>query len=71
MSVHPSAHRPAFRQPGPAAPTSRAETERLVARGRRLQGEALRAGFRGVFRHLVGGCSLRALRLNGSRQPCC
>lgn len=58
-----------------ATPVSRAEIDRLVARGRRLQGEALRDGLRRAFRYLVGGCSLRGLRLpggtNGQRQPCC
>lgn len=58
-----------------ATPSSRAEIDRLVARGRRLQGEALRDGFRRGFRYLVGGCSLRGLRLpggsHGQRQPCC
>jgi len=61
---------------------SRAEIERAVARGRGLQGQALRAGFRRAFSllagaFLVGGC-LRALRLTastggtaGRRQPCC
>ncbi|WP_193366854.1 hypothetical protein [Pelagibius marinus] len=66
----------AFPPRGCAASLARAEVtrrdiERLVARGRRLQGEALRDGFRRVFRHLVGGCSLRGLRLSGRRQPCC
>lgn len=57
--------------PRPNAPATRAEIDRLIARGRRLQGQALRAGFRQIFRHLVGGCSLRGLRQAGVRQPCC
>ena len=60
----------------PAAATpSRRELERALARGRRLQGEALRDAFRGLFRVLVGGCSLRSLRLpgevNAGRRSCC
>ncbi len=61
-------------------PVSRAEIERAVARGRGLQGEALRAGLRRAARFLVGsvltgGC-LRGLRpaahaARGLRQPCC
>ena len=65
-----------FPAPTPAAATpSRRELERAIARGRRLQGEALRDAFRGLFRVLVGGCSLRSLRLpgevNAGRQSCC
>lgn len=61
----------------PAAPAvgevtlSQAEIERYVALGRRLHGAAVRAALGRVFRHLVGGCSLRGLRLSGQRQPCC
>lgn len=61
-------------------PVSRAEIDRAVARGRGLQGEALRAGFRRAAAFLVGsvltgGC-LRGLRpaahaARGLRQPCC
>ncbi len=50
---------------------SRAEIDRLIEKGRQLQGEALRDGFYRIFRSLVGGCSLRSLRLAGQRQPCC
>jgi hypothetical protein len=61
---------------GPASTaTSRREIERAVARGRTLQGEALRGGFRHLFRFLVDGCSLRKLRipghLPGHRHSCC
>jgi hypothetical protein len=60
-------------------PVSRTEIEQAVARGRGLQGQALRAGFRRAFSllagaFLAGGC-LRALRLTAGsasrRQPCC
>ncbi|GAB4359749.1 MAG: hypothetical protein Kow00114_12860 [Kiloniellaceae bacterium] len=61
-------------------PVSRAEIDRAVARGRGLQGEALRAGLRRAARFLIGsvltgGC-LRGLRpaahaARGLRQPCC
>ncbi|MGF1628851.1 MAG: hypothetical protein ACFCUT_05225 [Kiloniellaceae bacterium] len=54
---------------------SRAEIERAIARGRALQGEALRSGIRYLFRFLVAGCSLRKLRIPGSqpgrRHACC
>ena len=50
---------------------SRDDIDRLIEKGRRLQGEALRGGFRQLYRSLVGGCSLRSLRLSGQRQPCC
>jgi hypothetical protein len=54
---------------------SRREIERAIARGRRLQGEALRNGVRWLYRVLVGGCSLRSLRLpgevNAGRRSCC
>jgi hypothetical protein len=50
---------------------SRNDIDRLIENGRRLQGEALRGVFRQLFRSLVGGCSLRRLRLAGRRQPCC
>lgn len=60
---------------GSATGPSRREIERAIARGRRLQGEALRNSFRQLFRVLVGGCSLRSLRLPaelpGGRQSCC
>jgi len=55
----------------PSAALSRAELDRLIARGRLLQGQALRDGLHRVFRSLVGGCRLRSLRLSGQRQPCC
>jgi hypothetical protein len=59
----------------PALSPSRGEVERAIARGRRLQGEALRNGFRRLYRVLVGGCSLRSLRLSGAvpgkREACC
>jgi hypothetical protein len=59
----------------PARGPSRREIERAIARGRRLQGEALRGGFRRLFSVLVGGCSLRSLRLpgevNAGRRSCC
>lgn len=59
----------------PTTGPSRREVERAIARGRRLQGEALRAGVRRLFRVLVGGCSLRSLRLPGEfpagRRSCC
>lgn len=60
-------------------PVSRAEIEQAVARGRGLQGQALRAGVSRAFSLLVGallagGC-LRGLRLTAGtarrRQPCC
>lgn len=54
-----------------ATPASRAEIDRLITRGRRLQAQALRAALRNGFHYLVGGCSLRGLRLAGRRQPCC
>lgn len=61
--------------PEPASRPSRREIERAIAHGRQLQGEALRNGFRQLFRVLVGGCSLRSLRLPaelpGGRQSCC
>jgi len=73
-----SATFPSFsdRAGGPAsAAISRGEIERAVARGRALQGAALRGGFRHLFRFLVGGCSLRKLRipghLPGQRHSCC
>ena len=50
---------------------TRAEIDAFVEKGRRLQGEALRSAFAKVYRSLVGGCSLRSLRLAGQRQPCC
>jgi hypothetical protein len=54
---------------------TQAEIDRYVALGRRLHGAAVRAALGRLFRHLVGGCSLRGLRLsggtNGARQPCC
>ncbi len=56
-------------------PASRAELQRLVGRGRQLQAEAMQEAFRRVFRFLIGGCSLRGLRLpaplQGQRQSCC
>lgn len=56
-------------------PSSRAELQRLVGRGRQLQAEAMQEAFRRAFRFLVGGCSLRGLRLpaplQGQRQSCC
>lgn len=61
----------------PAAPAagavtlSQAEVERYVALGRCLHGAAVRAALGRLFRFLVGGCSLRGLRLSGSRQPSC
>lgn len=58
-----------------ALPASRAELLRLVGRGRQLQAEAVQEALRRVFRFLVGGCSLRGLRLpaplQGQRQSCC
>ncbi|WP_340116286.1 hypothetical protein [Pelagibius sp. 7325] len=60
-------------------PVTRAEVEQAVARGRGLQGQALRNGIRRAFSllagaFLAGGC-LRGLRLTagtaGRRQPCC
>ena len=57
------------------ATPSRADIERAIASGRRLQGEALRDGFRRLYHVLVGGCSLRSLRLPGElpgqRHSCC
>jgi hypothetical protein len=59
----------------PASAPSRADVERAIARGRRLQGEALRDGVRRLFGVLGGGSSLRRLRpaggLPGKRQACC
>jgi hypothetical protein len=59
----------------PATSPSRSDVERAIARGRRLQGEALRDGFRRLYRVMVGGCSLRSLRLSGGvagkREACC
>jgi len=46
-------------------------TEAMIS----VEGEALRGGFRRLYRVLVGGCSLRSLRLPGEvpagRQSCC
>lgn len=57
------------------APPSRAEIERGVARGRRLQGEAVQAAFRRLLRALAVGTNLRRLRapasLAGRRHSCC
>lgn len=54
---------------------SYAEIERGMARGRELRAAALRGGLRRVFSLLVGGCSLRVLRLSGDmpgqRHSCC
>lgn len=57
-------------------PVSRAELERAIARGRRLQGEAVRSGFRKGFAEAVtllcAGTRLRGLRYPAARrQPCC
>ncbi|MGD1880371.1 MAG: hypothetical protein ACFB13_23065 [Kiloniellaceae bacterium] len=64
-----------FPTPAWSGPMSRAESDAAVERGRTLQGEALRSGFRRVFAALVGGCRLRVLRLPGrtgsQRQPSC
>jgi hypothetical protein len=49
---------------------SRDEIDRLVERGRRLQGEALLSGFKRVFNVLADSGSLRGLRITGQRQPC-
>lgn len=57
------------------APPGRAEIERGVARGRRLQGEAVQAAFRRLLRALAVGTNLRRLRapasLAGRRHSCC
>lgn len=54
-----------------AADLSRDDIDRLVARGRLLQAQALHGALAHAFRALVGGCNLRSLRLAGQRQPCC
>ena len=58
-----------------ATPASRADLQRLVDRGRKLQAEAVRDASRRFFRFLVSGCSLRVMRLAGplpgQRQSCC
>jgi hypothetical protein len=65
----------AFSHPRPARGPCGAEVARAIARGRRLQGEALRDGVRRLFGVLGGGSSLRRLRpaggLPGKRQACC
>ncbi len=55
----------------PQSPLSADELARFIDRGRLLQSLALRDGARRIYRFLVSGCSLRGLRLAGSRQPCC
>ena len=59
-------HRPRGDRPA----ISRAQLEHAIARGRTLQAQALRKGLARAFRFLLGGYSLRGLRVPGQRQPC-